>query len=144
MSQQSIDRLEMLRGEEIDLRRSPYEKKGLIEWAVLNAREQSVGRCSLKKVVTPGVRILSIEIYPRHRNQGLATLVLRRLLRIGFTVERAHRIELCVLETNLTARHIYEKLGFVCEGIRRNMVLEKGQWVGSCIYGLLNKEWEIS
>jgi ribosomal-protein-alanine N-acetyltransferase len=55
-----------------------------------------------------------------------------------------NRIEAETIEDNHESRHMLEKLGFVCEGIRREYSLEDdGEYHGSAMYGLLRSEYKI-
>jgi RimJ/RimL family protein N-acetyltransferase len=52
-----------------------------------------------------------------------------------------HRVELDVYDFNTRARHIYEKLGFVLEGTKREALRFDDGWVDCHVMGLLAREW---
>jgi RimJ/RimL family protein N-acetyltransferase len=52
-----------------------------------------------------------------------------------------HRVELDVYDFNTRARHIYEKLGFVLEGTKREALWFDDGWVDCHVMGLLASEW---
>ena len=75
-----------------------------------------VGHCGVTNIVGEG-EITNVAVHPDHRRQGIACQMLQTLLEEGekagitaFTLE--------VRAGNQTAVHLYEKAGFVSEGIR--------------------------
>lgn len=78
-----------------------------------------VGCCGMRSIVGEG-DISNVVVHPKYRNQGIAQCMLEELLSRGkeeFAVE-AYTLE--VRCSNLPAIRVYEKLGFVSEGIRKN------------------------
>ena len=51
------------------------------------------------------------------------------------------RIELNVLEDNQRAIHLYEKVGFVKEGIKRRAKYKNGKFVNMLNYSILKDEY---
>lgn len=52
-----------------------------------------------------------------------------------------HRIQLEVYGHNHWARRVYEKVGFVVEGVRREARLRDGEWVDEVLMAILDHEW---
>lgn len=52
-----------------------------------------------------------------------------------------HKVELNVDAANVRALHVYEKLGFVREGLRRKCLWLRGQFADLVELGLLEEEW---
>ena len=52
-----------------------------------------------------------------------------------------NRIELGVLENNLPAIRLYEKNGFVKEGIKRNSNYKNGKYISMIMMSLLKEEY---
>ena len=50
-----------------------------------------------------------------------------------------HRIELEVLFENKRAQYVYEKCGFVKEGVKHQSVFKNGKFCDMLIYSLLNE-----
>lgn len=75
---------------------------------------------------------------------GYGSDAMRVLCRFGFEHMNLHRIELEVYQGNERARHVYEKVGFVLEGTRRQAFFRYGRYWDSHIMGLLEGElrWE--
>jgi RimJ/RimL family protein N-acetyltransferase len=59
----------------------------------------------------------------------------------GFEVLGLHRIDLEVYSFNPRARHVYEKVGFVAEGVLRDALRWDGHWVDATVMSVLAPEW---
>jgi RimJ/RimL family protein N-acetyltransferase len=55
--------------------------------------------------------------------------------------EDLHKISLEVLSTNENAIKLYEKLGFIKEGTKRDEILKNGKWVDSIIMSIKKDEF---
>ena len=73
-------------------------------------------------------------------NRGLGTEAVRLSMGHAFSVG-LHRVELDVYDFNTRARHIYEKVGFVLEGTKREALLFDDRWIDCHVMGLLASEW---
>lgn len=60
--------------------------------------------------------------------QGYGTEATRAVVGYGLKIVGLHRISLGVFAFNLRARRVYEKCGFVQEGVERDALLWKGHW----------------
>jgi len=72
--------------------------------------------------------------------QGLGTDAMRTVCRYGFEKMNLHRIELGVAEGNERARTVYDKVGFVVEGRRREVFFRSGRWSDEWLMSLLRGE----
>ncbi|MER7582066.1 GNAT family protein [Kitasatospora sp. NPDC097691] len=77
----------------------------------------------------------------RSFGQGLGTEASRLILAHAFEAVGVHRIELEVFAFNPRARHVYEKLGFVHEGTRRDALCWDGEWIDGHTMAILADEW---
>ncbi|MBR4833504.1 MAG: GNAT family N-acetyltransferase [Thermoguttaceae bacterium] len=77
----------------------------------------------------------------RNRGRGLGTFAVRSILRHAFYNMNLRRVELTVLETNEAARRLYEKCGFVREGVKREAKYKNGKYVNMWQYGILKSEF---
>jgi RimJ/RimL family protein N-acetyltransferase len=59
----------------------------------------------------------------------------------AFDVVGVHRVELEVYTFNPRARHVYEKIGFVHEGTKREALYWDGQWIDAHTMAVLAYEW---
>ncbi|MEH6373073.1 GNAT family protein [Streptomyces sp. KLMMK] len=72
--------------------------------------------------------------------RGYATDTMRVICRYGFDEMRLHRIALTVVADNVSARRVYEKVGFVEEGRQRECFRRDGKWHDMIVMGLLEGE----
>lgn len=75
------------------------------------------------------------------RGKGYGREALSLLIEFGFNELNFHRIQLNVISYNLNAIRLYESLGFVKEGICRELVYRDGKRFDLYQYGLLKSEW---
>ncbi|HEY2690753.1 MAG TPA: GNAT family protein [Streptosporangiaceae bacterium] len=78
---------------------------------------------------------------PEYYGRGLGTEATRLVLGHAFETVGLHRIELTVFAFNPRARRVYDKVGFVFEGTRRQALRWDGEWVDADIMGILADEW---
>ncbi|MFI9378510.1 GNAT family N-acetyltransferase [Streptomyces parvulus] len=77
----------------------------------------------------------------RGRGRGLCGEATRLIVGHGFEYVGLHRVQLEVYAHNARARHVYEKAGFVVEGVRREAALRDGVWVDDVLMAVLEHEW---
>ena len=77
---------------------------------------------------------------PGYRDRGYGTDALCAFLAFLFDTIGLHRVWLATYDYNERARHVYEKIGFVREGVTRQSDWVDGRWVDSVIYGILEHE----
>jgi RimJ/RimL family protein N-acetyltransferase len=77
----------------------------------------------------------------KYYGRGIGTEAARLMVGYGFKVLELHRIDLEVFTFNPRALHVYEKLGFVREGVRREVLLLDGTYYDAIIMGLLRREF---
>lgn len=67
-------------------------------------------------------------ISPSYQNQGYGTALVEQFLEIAHKIMCLHRVELRVFADNARAIHVYEKAGFVSEGLLRDAVMKAGKY----------------
>lgn len=77
---------------------------------------------------------------PHAFGRGFGTEATRLILRHAFAVG-VHRVELEVYDFNPRARHVYEKVGFRHEGVKRQALHWDGDWVDAHVMSILAPEW---
>ncbi|MFE1576583.1 GNAT family N-acetyltransferase [Streptomyces fradiae] len=82
-----------------------------------------------------------ILVGPDGRDRGLGTEAIRLLLAYGFERLGLHRIHLGVYAFNPRALHVYERVGFVREGVERQALLHEGEWIDCVRMAVLAPEW---
>ncbi len=73
--------------------------------------------------------------------RGYGTEAIRLVLGHAFETVGLHRVELEVYAFNPRARHVYEKVGFVLEGTKRQALFWDGEWIDAHVMGILADEW---
>jgi RimJ/RimL family protein N-acetyltransferase len=81
-------------------------------------------------------------IGPRGRDRGLGTEAIRLFLAYGFDQLGLHRVSLSVLNFNPRAKRVYDKVGFVTEGVLREEHRWAGEWIDVTVMSLLAHEWD--
>ncbi len=79
---------------------------------------------------------------PAGRDRGLGTEAVRLFVGYGFEQLGLHRIELEVFAFNPRARRVYEKVGFVAEGVLRDVKRDGDGWVDATVMSILSHEWD--
>lgn len=75
-------------------------------------------------------------------NQGLVTEAVRKVLSYGFTSMNLNRIEATCVPENVGSWRVMEKVGMRREGILRQWVFSKDQFMDIAMYSILRSEWE--
>lgn len=114
-----------------------------LDLAVVEAR---TGRCIGEVVFNesdPGNSSCNLRTWlaPEGRNRGLGTDALRTFLTYGFEHIGLHRISLEVYAFNPRARRVYDKVGFVAEGVLRQALRYDGEWIDAVVMSILAPEW---
>ena len=76
-----------------------------------------------------------------NRGKGYGTEAAQLILRHAFDVLRLYRISLEVFDFNLRAQHVYKKLGFVQEGVLRDVLLWEGKYHSAIRMSLLEPDY---
>lgn len=110
---------------------------------IIEAEQRPVGDINLFEIDTRNRRAsIGLSIWrPEDRNQGFGTDAMRAMLAWAFREYNLHRIDLSVDPANEAAIHVYERLGFVREGCRREAHWGGGKFVDDLIMGLLRRDF---
>jgi RimJ/RimL family protein N-acetyltransferase len=99
---------------------------------VLNDLDEGNLACNLR-IALIGSRVFG---------KGYGTEAIALVLGHAFTTTPLHRIGLEVFAFNDRARHVYKKVGFVEEGVRRDALLWEGEWHDAVAMSVLRTEWQ--
>lgn len=77
----------------------------------------------------------------KYQGKGAGTFAVNAMLIHAFNNMNLNRIEINVLENNERAQHLYEKVGFVREGMKRKAYFKNGKFVNVFIYSILREEF---
>jgi RimJ/RimL family protein N-acetyltransferase len=110
----------------------------------LAGRDKLIGTCqlhsinSISRTAELQIRLGEID----ERNKGYGTEAIRCLLRFGFDDLNLNRIYLHVFSTNTPAIRVYEKSGFMREGLLRQAAYINGRYVDVVMMGILKEEFK--
>lgn len=79
---------------------------------------------------------------PALTGRGYGTEAILLVLGYAFEVVRLHRVQLEVYAFNERARRLYERCGFVAEGVRRDALRWDGERYDVVVMSVLRPEWE--
>ena len=77
-----------------------------------------------------------------NRGKGIGTFATLEILKHGFYNLNLRRVELTALKDNDMAQKLYEKIGFIKEGVKRSAKYKNGEFVDMIIYSILKEEFE--
>lgn len=121
----------------------------------LDSRSNNI-RCSIVNeddIVVGLISILSIDYINQtgvlnvmigdsnNYNKGIGSFAIKKIIEHAFNNLNLRRIELEALESNTRARHVYEKIGFIKEGVKRKAVYKNGKFVDVVMYAILKDEF---
>ncbi|HEX8749203.1 MAG TPA: GNAT family protein [Pyrinomonadaceae bacterium] len=102
-----------------------------------------IGTCQLHSI-HPVHRSAELQIRlgnSSEHGKGYGTDAVRLLLRFAFKDLNLRRVYLHVFSTNLAAVRVYEKVGFVREGLLRSAAYINGEYVDVVAMGILQEEY---
>ena len=108
-------------------------------WVVAEHEGRIVGSLHMVggKRVTQHTAGLGISVAREYRNRGIGTALLRFGIDWCAANPEIHRLELDVFMNNPRAIHVYEKLGFIREGIRRHAFYKEGRFLDGLIMAIV-------
>ncbi|HAA57442.1 MAG TPA: hypothetical protein DCE42_21940 [Myxococcales bacterium] len=103
------------------------------------AKGQNIGMIDFRGLQRRALRhvtMLGICVHRDWRGRGVGNALLEHGIRWARENPVVKRIELYTYLRNERAQHLYEKFGFVREGVRRRMVLFEGEYLDDVTMGL--------
>jgi len=97
-----------------------------------SGEEKVIGCAGLEVSANPRMRhsgSIGIMVHKDYQNQGVGSALMSTLLDIADNWLMLVRVELGVYADNERAIHLYEKLGFKTEGIKRKAAIRNGEYV---------------
>ena len=85
---------------------------------------------------------LGADLHKDFRGKGLALQSYREFIPFLVKEYDLHKISLEALETNQKAIKLYETVGFIHEGVKRDEIFKNGKWVDSIMMSILVNDWE--
>jgi RimJ/RimL family protein N-acetyltransferase len=109
---------------------------------IIKRREEKIGYFRTSNYSKTNKNIyIGADIHKNFRGKGFGYTSYVMFIPYLFETLDLNKISLEVLSTNTNAIKLYEKLGFVQEGVKRQEVLKNGEWVDSIIMSILKNEW---
>lgn len=101
-----------------------------------------IGLCSCFGGVRVGkyTTSLGITVKREWRDHGVGTALMQAAIQWARENPEVHRLELGVLTSNERAIHLYRKLGFQDEGIRKEAYFKEGKFLDSLTMGIVFPE----
>ena len=103
------------------------EVVGAVRWVLVNRRSRIAD-------------IHTLMLAPAARGRGVATAAIRELAEHLFRDRWLHRLEAEVYGFNHSGQRVFERAGFVREGVRRRAYDREDGWQDGVRYGLLSDE----
>jgi len=103
------------------------EVVGAVRWVLINRRSRIAD-------------IRSLMLEPAARGRGIATAAIRELIDHLFRERWLHRLEAEVYGFNRSGQRVFERAGFVHEGVRRQAYDREDGWQDGVRYALLSDE----
>ncbi len=124
---------------------APAEEHPLVIEVKKDEQWQAIGDISLRDI---NWRNRSAELGiaigdKRYWNQGYGTEGVNLFLQHCFDTLNLERVSLRVFENNLRAIRVYQKCGFVKEGILRKAEYHHGKYIDVIIMAILKSEWDL-
>ena len=76
-----------------------------------------------------------------YKGKGVAKEASRLILEYGFERLGLNRIYLFTESENVVAQKLFERVGFVREGVIRQDILSRGKYADRIVYGFLREDW---
>lgn len=112
-------------------------------FAIVDEKDEYLGTISLKNIsYKNGNAEYAIVTRKNAQGTGVARLATCELLQYAFEELKLHKVYLNVLAENIRARKLYEKCGFMQEGISKEAVKINGKYESLIWYGIIKKEKE--
>ncbi|GGH32039.1 GNAT family N-acetyltransferase [Paenibacillus segetis] len=119
------------------------DSSSLLLWIALKDSDKPIGDIALQDIDRNN-RSANIRIAiggSEHKGKGYGSEALCLLLDYGFGILNLHRIELNVYSFNSHAQHVYEKLGFVREGVQRDALFYDHEYHDSILMSILEDDY---
>jgi len=107
-------------------------------------QDKIIGNCAIQDINNKN-RACSCGITigeKNYQNKGYGTEAMEMLVEYGFNTLNMNRIELTVYEFNIRAYKLYQKVGFIEEGRKRQARYHNGRYHDEIIMAILRKDWE--
>jgi len=121
-----------------------YERTNGIIWGImLRDVDTIIGMIGFHHWSVHNRALLGYDLAHKFWGRGIGSEAARRVIRFGFENMGLNRIEAPTIVDNHESVQLLEKMGFTCEGIRREYTLEDdGEYHNSAMFALLLSEFQ--
>ena len=118
---------------------SRYRAGDFYDWAVIwRETGKMIGTCGFTRFNTDANSAeLGYVLNPSFWGMGIAPEAVRAVMRFGFTELQLHRLEARYMVGNDQSRRVMEKVGMTFEGVNRDSMFVKGNYVSIGICAIL-------
>ena len=122
---------------------SRYRTGEFFDWAItMRDSGKMIGTCGFTRFNFSSYSAeIGFVLNPKYWGYSIAPEASRRVIRFGFDTLELHRIEARYMENNIQSRRVMEKSGMTVEGIYRDMMLVRGQFVSVGVCSILRSEF---
>lgn len=113
------------------------------EYYILEANDNKIGMIRTDEIdfLNRSMRVGG-DIHFNYWDRHFGTRMMELIKQYCFGYLNMHRIWLMVLDSNEKAKHLYEKAGFIKEGVHREAILRKNKYIDYIVMGMLRSEFE--
>ena len=121
-----------------------YSAGMFYDWAVVYEPDcKMIGTCGFTSFnCSSDSAEVGYVLNPEYWGRGIAVEALQRILAFGFEDLGLHRIEARFIDGNDRSRRVMEKVGMTFEGVLREAMLVKGNYVSVGVCSILESEWK--
>ena len=121
-----------------------YNAGMFYDWAVVYEPDcKMIGTCGFTSFnCSSDSAEVGYVLNPEYWGRGIAVEALQRILAFGFEDLGLHRIEARFIDGNDRSRRVMEKVGMTFEGVLREAMLVKGNYVSVGVCSILESEWK--
>ena len=120
-----------------------YKEENFYDFALVEKNScKMIGTCGFTRFNFSSYSAeIGFVLNPKYWGYSIAPEASRRVIRFGFDTLELHRIEARYMENNIQSRRVMEKSGMTFEGIYRDMMLVRGQFVSVEVCSILRSEF---
>lgn len=116
---------------------------GLVLFAIENLEGERVGGLSWhSRDLKNGAFSFGVTVPREHRGRGYAADAVWTLLRYAFREQRFNKCNSLCVATNTASMRLHERLGFVLEGMQRQVIFYDGVYHDEALWGMTRDEYE--
>lgn len=120
-----------------------WYKKNKPDYWIIRSEGERVGYFRLSNYSKENKNIyIGADIHPKYQGKGYGYSSYLLFIPFLFETYDLHKITLEVLSNNSGAIRLYEKIGFIYEGSKREEVFKDGVYINSNIMSILKDEWK--